>query len=127
VLAQGQDALSLSDRTNYRIDSNKDFNALWLLVYGDKNPPPLPAVDFSKYEVLGVFDGTHSTSGYGIEVRQIMDKNLTRTVTIDHLAPSSSCATKSGVTSPFQIIEVPKTSDILAHEDLTAVANCPGN
>jgi hypothetical protein len=124
VLEQGTDALSIPDRTNYRLDSQTDLASLWTLIYGNKDAPKIPNVNFSNHEVLAVFDGTHSTTGYSISVTGIMDQNATRTVTVTHATPDSSCVTASAVTSPFELVVVPKTSFALAHQDVTTANSC---
>ena len=127
VLTQGATAISVTDRTNYRITSQADLQALWPLIYGDKDAPQIPTIDFNKYEVLAIFDGTHSSFGYSIKVTSIADNAPTRTVTIEHLAPATSCAVQTGVSSPFEIIRVPKTTSNLAHQDTTGTSICSSN
>ena len=126
LLEQGVNAISISTRTNYRITTSADLAALWPIVYGQRNAPNIPVVDFNKYEVLAIFDGTHSVGGYDVKVAGIKDVNPTRTVIIDHLVPSSSCVAK-GPSNPFQIIQVPKTSFVLSHQDITGTSTCSTN
>ncbi len=126
VLATGSNAISITDRTNYRITNVNDFNSLWELVYGDVDGHPLPQVDFSKYEVLAIFDGTHATGGYGVKVQSVVDKSPSRMVTILHLAPNPSCSARlpQGASSPFEIIQVPITTFPLAHTDEMGMSTC---
>jgi hypothetical protein len=123
LLEAGTDAISISERTNYRISKVSDLDALWPLVYGERDAPPIPNVDFSKYEVLAIFDGTHSTGGYDVKVTGITDANPVRTVVIDHITPGPNCDTQ-GASSPFEIIQVPKTTFSLSHEDVTSASVC---
>lgn len=124
VLEQGPRAISVSDRTNYRIQNADDLAALWPMIYGNATTPTVPTVDFTKYEVLGLFDGSHSTNGYAIQVKGVSDVNAIRTVTIEHLGPGSTCKTSTQNTSPFILIEVPKTTYSLAHTDLMGTNPC---
>jgi PrcB C-terminal len=124
VLQQGTNAISINDRTNYRIMTQSDFQSLWSLVYGNTGTPAIPTIDFSKYEVLAVFDGTHSTTGFSINVQGITEQNGVRTVMIDHVSPGAGCTPVSKVTSPFEIVEVPKTASSLAHIDTKTSQAC---
>ena len=127
VLAQGTQAVSINSRTNYRITSADDLAALWPIVYGERDAPHVPAVDFSRYEVLAVFDGTHSSTGYNVQVTSVIDKTPTRMVLIDHLTPSPTCKGVNKLTNPFQIIEVPKTTYTLTHQDIVSTSTCSSN
>jgi hypothetical protein len=125
VLEQGDMAISITQRTNYRITNAGDLAALWSLIYGNgSGVQPVPDIDFSKYEVLAVFDGSHSSNDYGISVEQIVDANAVRTVTIQHTSPGPSCHTSSQSTSPFELIQVPVTTFTLAHQDDMATTTC---
>ena len=124
VLGQGMNADSVTIRANYRITNATDLASLWALVYGASDTPPTPPIDFSKYEVLGIFDGSHSTGGYNVQVIGITDKDPVRTVTIQHSVPAAGCNVATVGSSPFEIIEVPKTAFSLAHIDNTSASAC---
>jgi hypothetical protein len=124
VLTQGIKASSISERSNYRVTTQTQFDALLRLIYGT-NPPTLPQIDFTRSEILGVFDGTHSSGGYDIHITSIEDLNGTRTVTIDHSTPLASCHSKAGFTSPYELVQVPVTGFSLAHIDTTSTTTCP--
>ena len=124
VLGKGVDAISITSRTNYRITSQSDLSALWILVYGEKNAPTIPHVDFSKYEVLGLFDGSHASKGYVLELSTILDGNGIRLITISHQTQQSTCSKAPGISSPFEIVQVSKTSNTLKHQDVSATIAC---
>ncbi len=123
-LESGNSALGVSVRTNYRISSRNDLDALWPLLYGEKDAPPIPQIDFSKYEILTLFDGSHSTTGHGIAVASITDANAVRTVVVTHIVPDGDCSVGTSSNSPFIVIRVPKTTFQLAHQDVTASSTC---
>jgi hypothetical protein len=122
TLAQGQDARE-DMRVNYRIMNSNELSQLWAMVYGQTGPS-VPAVDFTKNEVLGIFDGSHSSGGYSVSVQDISDKNGQRTVTVLRTSPGPNCATTGKITSPFIILSVPKTSLPLTHVDVSATGSC---
>lgn len=125
VLAKGTNALGVTTRTNYRIQDQEQFSALWALIYGN-NQPNIPSVDFGEQEVIAVFDGSHSTGGYRIMVRSITDTGLNRVVSIEHVAPSTECAVASAQTSPFELVVVPRMADSLTitREETTTLLPC---
>ena len=125
VLAQGTNAVSITTRTNYRIQNAHDLDSLWSLVYGANDTPATPAVDFSKNEVLAVFDGNDPTIGYTISVVSITDESSNRLVLVNHATPPSTCQTKNTTIRPFEIIEVPQTTLAISHQDQMGVAPCP--
>jgi hypothetical protein len=124
MLQSGTDATSITDRTNYRINNATDLATLWPLIYGEKGAAPMPTVDFSKYEILAIFDGSHSQGGYSVSVKSVADENAVRTVTINHEKPGSTCTVPNTPTNPFVIIEVPKTEFSLSHDDVMGMNMC---
>jgi hypothetical protein len=127
ILEQGTETFSIADRTNYRITSTLDLETLWPLIYGEKDAPKIPQVDFSKYEVLALFDGTHSTGGFGIQLLNIDDQNYVRTLNIAHIIPGPTCTPGDGVTEPFEIVQVPITTYSLSRVDTTSTSTCATN
>ncbi|HUY62307.1 MAG TPA: protease complex subunit PrcB family protein [Candidatus Paceibacterota bacterium] len=113
---------SVSARVDYLITSASELNQLWtMLGTTDK----MPSVDFTNDEIIAVFAGQKPTSGYSIAVSKIEDDGAARTVIVDLTQPGSGCATATALTDPYQIVQVPKTSLPLTHEDQTSTANCP--
>jgi hypothetical protein len=125
VLAHGSLALSLHERTNYRITTQDNFVQLWTMIYGVTDTTSLPNVDFTTHEVLALFDGSHSSSGYSISVDGVADYGGVRTVTISHGTLPESCHYAARASSPFVLIVVPKTTFSLAHQDLESAGICP--
>lgn len=122
VLTEGQNAL-VSERKNYRIRTLDELQELWSMTYTGGGPA-IPGVDFERNEVLAVFDGTHSSGGYSIEVESVEDGPLSREISIVRSAPGDSCMTTSAITSPFQIVVVEKTALPIEREDRMVVTEC---
>jgi hypothetical protein len=124
MLMQGDDAKT-SDRTNYRVTSADELSSLWLLIYGGSGPAA-PTVDFSKNEVLAVFDGSHGTGGYAVKVTNVVDSGLSRTVTVEHDTPGKGCVVSDAVTSPYEVVLVSKMQDnaTLSHTDVEKTVDC---
>lgn len=123
ILAQGANATNVTQRVNYRITNVDELEALWELIYGS-NPPSMPVVDFAHKEVLAVFDGSHSTGGYGVMVEAMKDEDGKRIIHITHTEPGTSCNPMSGGSSPFIVVETEKTTLPLAREESTEPKSC---
>jgi len=121
VIAQGD--AGIGERVNYRITTADQMAELWQMIYTDSGQP-VPNVDFSKYEVLALFDGSHTTGGFGIQLASIKDADGQRTVTINHLEPGDSCVPPGGVTSPFVMVRVVKTSLPINRVEQTITKQC---
>lgn len=123
VLSEGQNAAGVDQRVNYRVTNADQFAALWQMIYTDDGQQA-PAVDFAKYEVLALFDGSHSTGGYGIRLASVKDADGARTVTVVHTEPGDSCVPPGGSTSPFVIVQVPLSSLPISRIEQTVTTQC---
>ena len=123
VLTEGQHAGSVSRRANFLIQSEEEFIELWTMIYGTAGPVR-PLVDFSKYEVIAVFDGTRSSGGYRVEVTDVTEEDGRRVVHILREEPGDDCAVTDAITSPFQVIRVEKSPLPLGKQEETQTAEC---
>jgi hypothetical protein len=122
VLSEGTSTASINDRANYQITAANDLTTLWHMVYGKSGT--VPSVDFSKYEVLGVFDGSHSTTDYNVQVASVVEAEGKRIVIVTHMVPGKSCKPADKPTSPFELIQVSKTTLPLTHIDVSSTTPC---
>jgi hypothetical protein len=118
-LAQGVKS-TVSTRTNYLITSASELEKLWQMVDARGKTP---VIDFTKNYVAAVFAGKVPTTGYAIAVSKVEDTNV-RIVTVTLTKPESGCIEGQLITSPYALIELPKTSLQFTHEDQTATTNC---
>ena len=125
VLDEGQYAVAADEEKNYRIQNVEGLQTVWTRIYGS-DAPAVPVVDFERYEVLVAFDGSHASGGYSVEIRDIVDDELTRTVHITHVRPGDECMVANAITSPYQLVVVPKMRDVLrlTHVDTEEVGAC---
>ncbi len=100
------------ETAEYRvIQDNSEWANLWNLtqqIYLTKDP--LPQVDFSEKMIIAVSMGTCPSSGYGIEIKEILDTGLTTVVKVQKAYPSEGYVYFTMMTSPYHIIEIAKTS-----------------
>ncbi len=110
----------VSRRVNYVITSSAELNELWKMVDTTATPPN---IDFEKDAVIAVFAGERPTTGYAIEVSNVVDSN-TRLVSITLTKPDGNCMTGQSLTTPYEIVAVPTTSLPLSHEDISTTVSC---
>jgi hypothetical protein len=123
VLDDGANAAAVSEGKNFVIQNEEELALLWSMIYG-ADAPPMPAVDFATEEVLAVFAGQKESGGYDISVKDIVQENGTRVVTILHETPGEGCMTTQALTSPFELVRVPVGSQNITHEDETVAVSC---
>ena len=119
VLATGSNA-AVQERKNYLISSTPELRELWKLLNAPGDPP---AVDFTQSSVLAIFAGQEPTAGYSIAVSKVADA-ASRLVVISLTRPGGSCILAQMVTTPYEVISLPKTTLPLTHEELTTTASC---
>jgi len=110
----------VTERTNYLITSSVEFNELWKLVDAPGQPP---IVNFDENNIIAVFAGEEPNAGYAIEVAHVGDAD-SRVVAVTLTKPGGSCLLAKKLTQPYQIIELPKTTLPLTHEDETITESC---
>lgn len=122
VLDQGETAKAVTQRKNYAIYDVAGFARFWKESRGSGTPP---IVDFSKYDVIGVFAGTQPSSGYSIAVDKVLDTDGTRSVAVRITAPDESCTVVEEPTSPYQFVLVPHSdAQALSHTDIVVKKGC---
>lgn len=124
TITKGQIAVAQDRRANYRIKTAEEFAILWNLIYSD-NGPSVPVIDFSREEVIAVFDGSHSTSGYGVEVTDVRIEGGARVIEIVRTEPGDTCKVSVGIENPFHIIRVPASSLPLTKAETVNTTPCP--
>ena len=107
---------------NYLVTSKAELTELWKIIdNGDDLVPP--TVDFDRYDVVAVFAGRTPTAGYTISVSEVED-GASRAVTVLVERPGASCLPAESVTSPYQVIQLPKTNLPMTHSDVEKVLSC---
>ena len=118
-IAKG-DQSKVMTRDNYLVTTPEQMAKLWSLVAVEG---PAPTVDFSKNDVIAVFAGKEPSAGYTIHVTRVTD-GAERMVTVELATPGPSCSAARTVTTPFQILLLPKTARTLTHTDIATTTSC---
>jgi hypothetical protein len=69
---------------------------------------PLPAVDFSREMVVGVFLGSRPTSGYGVEIVRAIGNSGALVVEYVEARPSRDAIAAQILTTPYHLVSIPK-------------------
>jgi len=72
----------------------------------DVTPPPLPAIDFEKYTVVGLFLGDKPTGGYEAEIIRAELSNTDLVILYREKAPSGRGVVIQSLTQPYHIVQV---------------------
>lgn len=124
VLARGPDG-RLQNETR-RVASNRDELLSLIDMAGSAGIGVIPAVDFHREIVVGIFLGSKPTEGYEVDVASV-SRTEQRQIVIQEIRtePDPSCVGRATATSPFVLvsIETSENEDILSEID-TIVRPC---
>jgi hypothetical protein len=123
VLARATEVQGFGTRINYRITEQEQLEDLWVTLRGPD--VAAPKVDFDKYEVLAVFDGSHSTGGYDVRVDDVMDEDAVRKVMITRVEPGETCTPPAGPSNPYVLVRVEKTTMPIERVEKVEMTRCP--
>lgn len=99
----------ISEQKRIVITDPKEWADLWRQVHRNKIPTPkVPTVDFSKNMVLAVFMGQKPTSGYAIQIAEVVQTDGEVAVKVKETTPTKGAIVLQVITQPFHIVVVPK-------------------
>jgi len=98
---------SLADSFSVELIKNdKDWEDAWLIAKGRINPlPDKPTVDFSRQYVIAAFMGKRPSSGYRIEITDLVKTGRMLKVFVTKYETPGMLTV---ITSPFYLIRIPK-------------------
>ena len=104
ILAQGQQS-GVEEERQVVAATSEAFAALWR----DHATPaaPLPAVDFSREAVVGLFLGTRPTAGYRVEVASVRHTAGAVVVQFRERRPGADVLTAQVLTAPYILVAIP--------------------
>jgi hypothetical protein len=83
--------------------------AEWSALWKTHDPGgPMPAIDFSREMVVGVFLGSRPTAGFGVEIVRAVGNSGTLVVEYVESAPSRDAITAQILTAPYHLAAIPK-------------------
>ncbi len=87
------------------VRSAAEWGALWT---ENGASAPLPAVDFSRETVVGVFLGTPRSAGYGVQIVRAVGNGGALIVEYVETAPSRDIINAQILTAPYHLAVIPK-------------------
>jgi hypothetical protein len=106
VRTVGKGPMSAIDKASQvTVRSPAEWAALWK---ENGAPGALPAVDFSREMVVGVFLGSRPTAGYGVEIVRAVGNSGALVVEYVETAPSRGAITAQILTAPYHLAAIPK-------------------
>lgn len=79
----------------------------WRMLWKAHSPDPVPAIDFDRSMVVGVFLGTQPTAGYGVEIKAVRAADSARLVEYVERRPGPGALVAQVLTFPFHLISLP--------------------
>jgi hypothetical protein len=98
------DQSNMDDGKQVAVKTAAAFKQLWQQHSPDR---PLPAVDFTKEMVVGVFLGSRPSAGYTLEIVSAIQANGTLVVRYREAVPARGTMTAQVITSPYHLVAVP--------------------
>lgn len=83
-----------------------------------------PKVNFADQTVLGVFAGQKGSGGYSINVVRVEQTNNGVLVKVVETQPGKNCIVTDVISSPYQIVAVPKLKGEVKFDKQTVVYDC---
>jgi hypothetical protein len=122
-LVSGTSAAGEASRKNFVVRDATGLAKLSELLYGSASST-MPAVDFTKHDVIAVFAGSEPSGGYAISISKIVDTADARVVYVTITSPGKGCMTTQALTSPYAVVTAPKSGLPLKHVDATETKGC---
>ncbi|HVG21172.1 MAG TPA: protease complex subunit PrcB family protein [Blastocatellia bacterium] len=102
-----------AEKKNYVIANKEDWERLWEKVTSNSYPrPAAPDVDFSKQDLIAVFQGVQPSSGYSISVTRLVKSGKKLKVYVREVSPGDECRVLLVITQPFEIIRTDKIEGV---------------
>ena len=88
------------------IKNQNDFETFWDYHTGSDPPPPMPSINFAEEIVLALIDIVEPTSGYVIEITDIIESESNIYVNALKSIPGQNCRVLNALTHPYQIVAI---------------------
>ena len=110
------DFSNVDDVKQVVVRSEAEWKTLWRQHGGER---PMPAVDFGKEMVVGVFMGSRPTAGFDIAITSTIEGNGILHVRYRERMPARGMVLAQVLTFPFHLVAVPKTASEVKFEKET--------
>ncbi len=100
------------------------WDAAWARLQNGMVAPPLPAVDFSASSVVLVAIGQRSSGGHDVRVTGVTRDGADAVVRYAVTEPAPGCMTAQMITSPVDVVRVPRIVGHARFERATVRGTC---
>jgi len=115
----------LPDRRRVVIRTRDAWESFWNEATAGVTPgPPVPSVDFGSYMVIVAGAGTKPTSGYGVRVDAVHEREGRIYVQVREVSPGATCGTYQAFTSPTTAVRVPRRDGSAVFLESAEVTTC---
>ena len=90
------------------VDNDAAWRTIWATYTANSGNPPVPAVDFTRYDVIVAALGERMTGGYDITVSRIAATNEYLYVEVTSVSPGPRCFTTQALTQPVDMVRIPR-------------------
>ena len=98
---------------------------VWTRIYENVSAqPPLPAIDFSKEQVIVAATGARPSSGYSIRITGASGSGNAITVRLESQSPGPGCGVLTVVTHPVTVAKMGRTVESVVFEETPTVKTC---
>ena len=89
-----------------------------------RSKPPLPAIDFSKEQVIVAALGARPSSGYSIRITGASGSGNAISVRLESESPGPGCVVLTVMTYPVTVAKMGRTTGSAVFEETKIVKNC---
>lgn len=114
----------LQERTELAIADRATLERTWLAIHGGVAGNAAPAVDFAQRTVIVVGLGERSSGGHAVRVDTVAREGDTTVVRYTASAPGAGCMTTQAITSPVEVVSVPRVAGQVRFERRDASVPC---
>jgi len=107
------------------VTNDADWRAIWsTYTVNLGTPPQLPAIDFSRYQVVVAALGQRSSGGYDISISRIASSNDYLFVEITARSPGPRCGTTAALSQPVDMVRIPRQHPPVMFVEKSAETSC---
>ena len=91
------------------VDNDADWQKAWSLYTANLgSPPPLPPIDFARYEVILAALGERNSGGYDMRISRLAMSSDFLYVELTSTRPGPRCGVTAALTQPVDMVRIPR-------------------
>ena len=103
----------------------EQWKSIWNEAMRDQHTAmALPAIDFNHNMVILAAMGVQNTGGHMISIEGVRRDGKHIVVTVRQVSPGPGCMTTQVLTSPVDIVQVPKSKGVVTFVEQKEIQNC---